>query len=735
MTPLPSPLSSRVGLEAVPPLRDAFDLSVVIVNYNVRAFLEQALSSVTRAAEGLTVEIFVVDNGSADGSVEMLQDRFPDVRLIANRENVGFARANNQALRLACGRHVLLLNPDTIVQEDTLRTLLGFMAAHPEAGAVGCKILNPDGTFAPESRRAFPSPSVALYRMTGLNRLFPKSRRFGRYNLTYLPEDAVAEVDALSGSCMLVRRAALHASRAEWEKGGTGEWGNGRMEEGESDGGDANHPLPPTPSRPLSRSLPLSLSQTGAGLLDEDFFMYGEDLDWCFRIQRAGWKIFYTPETQIIHYKGESTKKGELRYVRLFYGAMLRFAEKHFEQGPVWHLTWLLRLGIVTHALGLVVGRGLRRLALPLLDAVATYAVIMLVGLMRSAQTGTALSPLFLVAVAPIFALATVTGIASLRGYEHGRQTRLFPVLMGALLGGVGVAAASFFVKAIAFSRLVVLLGMPLVALALSAWRLAWQVRQMGPQRAVLVGGASEAQQLERLLDVHAQPPFILVGYVTPVEKGSASFEASRTSALPRFGPLRQLRDVVRLRRINHVVFATSVLSNTTVLEEVRGLRGLPVRCTMWTEHSDHLIGKASIASLKTPAFVEAQEALVGLRNPAAHRAFEITLALVGLLLHPLVWLVARVRGPGSFVGRLARRTRQMPDVLGGRRALIGHRPEAPAPAAAWGLKPGVFPIENVLAPNLAEPEAARRVYGPYVRNRSFSLDWDILLQSMRCMD
>ena len=727
MIPAPSAPLPHADHEAVRPPRNEFDLSVVIVNYNVRAFLEQALSSVNRAAEGLAAETFVVDNGSADGSAEMVQSRFPDVRLIANEENVGFARANNQALRLARGRHVLLLNPDTIVQEDTFRTLLRFMAAHPESGAVGCKILNPDGTFAPESRRAFPSPSVALYRMTGLSRLFPRHRRFGRYNLTYLPEDTVAEVDALSGSCMLVRWAALHASRAEWEKGGMGE--------GESDGGDANHPLSPTPSRPLSPSRPLALSRTGAGLLDEDFFMYGEDLDWCFRIQQAGWKIFYTPETQIIHYKGESTKKGELRYVRLFYGAMLRFAEKHFEQGSARPLAWLLRLGIVAHAAGHVVGRGLRRIALPLLDATVVYAIVFLVGLARSAQTGTSLSPLFLMAVAPVFALATIIGVAGARGYEHGRQTRISPVLWGALLGGVGVAAISFFVKAIAFSRLVVLLAVPLVAIGLAMWRLAWRVRQMGPQRAVLVGGACEAKQLEELLDVHAHPPFALIGYVAAANEADDHAEADPTSALPRFGPLRRLRDVVRLRRINHVVFATRTLSNTTILELVRRLQDLPVRCTMWTEHSDHLIGKASIASLKMPTLVEAQDALIGLRYPVAHRAFEVTLALVGLCLHPLVRLTARVRGRRSFAGRLARRTRQMPDVLRGRRALIGYRPGAPPPPEAWGLKPGVFPIEDVLAPRRTEPGMAQRVYGPYVRNRSFSLDWDILIQSIRCMD
>ena len=197
-----------------------YDLSVIIVNYNVREFLEQALRSVERASARLAVEVFVVDNNSVDDSVEMVQAHFPGVRLIANEANVGFSRANNQAIREARGRYLLILNPDTIVQEDTFETLLRFMEAHPEAGAVGCKILNPDGTFAPESRRAFPRPTVAFYRIAGLSRLFPRSPVFGRYNMTFLPQDQVAEVDALSGSCMLVRHAALYD-----RYGSVGVWG------------------------------------------------------------------------------------------------------------------------------------------------------------------------------------------------------------------------------------------------------------------------------------------------------------------------------------------------------------------------------------------------------------------------------------------------------------------------------------------------------------------------------
>ncbi|RMH52773.1 MAG: glycosyltransferase family 2 protein, partial [Bacteroidetes bacterium] len=317
--PSPAPGTYRTAALAPPP-PTLLDLSVIIVNYNVREFLEQALRSLERARGTLAMEIFVVDNNSVDGSVERVREAFPDVHLIANRENVGFGRANNQAIRQARGRYLLILNPDTIVQEDTLHTLVRFMDEHPDAGAVGCKILNPDGSFAPESRRAFPTPATAFYRITGLSRLFPRSPVFGRYNLTYLPIDQVAEVDALSGSCMLVRQAALWWSREAWEAAGPAA--------GSSD---------PPPDPPMN----------GAGLFDEDFFMYGEDLDWCYRIQRAGWKVYYTPETQIIHYKGESTKKGELRYVRLFYGAMLLFTEKHLENRYSRLMAWALRGSIL----------------------------------------------------------------------------------------------------------------------------------------------------------------------------------------------------------------------------------------------------------------------------------------------------------------------------------------------------------------------------------------------------
>ncbi|MFB3132705.1 MAG: glycosyltransferase, partial [Rhodothermales bacterium] len=654
----PSSISSHATATVAVESPGLLDLTVIIVNYNVREHLEQALRSVERAGAGLSIEVMVVDNDSADGSVEMVRTHFPEVHLIANERNVGFGTANNQAIREARGRYLLILNPDTIVQEDTLSTLVRFMERHPEAGALGCQILHPDGTFALESRRAFPTPRVAFFRMVGLSRLFPKSRLFGQYNLTYLPIDEEAEVDALSGSCMMVRHAALYYSRKEILDT---EREKGREGEREIEAGILEHL---TPS--------LLLSGTGVGLFDESFFMYGEDLDLCCRIQEAGWKIWYTPETQIIHYKGESTKKGELRYVKLFYGSMLRFAEKHLQHRYSRLFLGMLHLGVVVHAGLKVLANTLRRLAVPLIDLALVFATVGGLGLLRSAQTDVPFSPLFYGLVAPAYALVTVAMIATVGGYRHNRPPRIRRVWMGTGLSLLVIAALSFFVKDIAFSRAVVLASFPTGAALLSVFRLLRRERRSGPRRALLVGHSDEAQRLKGMLDQQPQPPFELIGYV------AAEVEPEEVSipGLLRLGSLRHLRDLVRLRRIDDVVFAADGLSNRTIFQLMQHLRGLPVQSRILAEGREHVIGKASIDDLSTPALIEAEVALGRPRSRAARRAFEGTVAVLGLVLHPFIRGLAALSGEASFWNRLAQRTRQGPAVLAGRRALVGYHPD-----------------------------------------------------------
>lgn len=290
-------------------------LSIIIVNFNVQHFLEQCLTSVVKGCVNIDAEIFVVDNLSTDDSVKMVKQCFPEVHLIANQENVGFSRANNQALALAKGEYVLLLNPDTVVEEDTFEKCIGFMDQHSDAGGLGVKMIDGNGNFLPESKRGLPTPATSFYKIFGLSKLFPKSRTFAKYHLKYLDEDTVNEIEILSGAYMWMRKSVLDK----------------------------------------------------IGFLDERFFMYGEDIDLSYRILKAGYKNYYFPKARIIHYKGESTKKRSVNYVFVFYKAMIIFAKKHFAKNAKM-FSFSINIAIYFRAFMSILIRFIRTLKLPLID-------------------------------------------------------------------------------------------------------------------------------------------------------------------------------------------------------------------------------------------------------------------------------------------------------------------------------------------------------------------------------
>ena len=293
------------------------DLSVILVSYNTREFLAQALRTVSEASNAIEVEVFVVDNASKDGSPDMVAEQFPDVHLVRNARNLGFAAANNIALKQVSGRHVLLLNSDTIVRRDTLKLLVQFLDEHPEAGAVGCKILNPDGSLQPDCMRGFPTPMAAFCKISGLSRLFPNSRRLARYNMTYLDPQQTQQVEVLSGSCMMIRAETI----------------------------------------------------AGVGLLDEGYFMYGEDIDWCYRMHSASWKLYYVPDTEIIHFRGESGRAEPMHMLYRKTEAMSIFANKHMQRRYRFFPLWLLHVGIVLHGTyGFVRHLG-KKILMPAVDA------------------------------------------------------------------------------------------------------------------------------------------------------------------------------------------------------------------------------------------------------------------------------------------------------------------------------------------------------------------------------
>jgi GT2 family glycosyltransferase len=271
-------------------------LSIVIVNYNVKYYLEQCLISLQASDIASLLEIIVVDNNSSDGSREYFAGAFPDVRFIWNTQNVGFAKATNQGIRQSQGQYVLLLNPDTVVGEHVLSRACDFMDAHPDAGALGVKMINGCGKFLPESKRGFPSPWASFCKIFGLTRFFPRSPVLGKYHLLYLDENKVHQIDILCGAFMLMRAETL----------------------------------------------------TKTGLLDETFFMYGEDIDLSYRVTLSGYRNYYVPE-KIIHYKGESTKKDSIRYVKIFYEAMYIFFRKHYPRSGFF-FSLMVPVGIFTRA-------------------------------------------------------------------------------------------------------------------------------------------------------------------------------------------------------------------------------------------------------------------------------------------------------------------------------------------------------------------------------------------------
>ncbi len=403
-------------------------LSVVIVNYNVKYFLTQCLLSVEKAKTEYEkkygqnlIEVFVVDNNSKDNSCEYIKKNFPEINLTENKKNVGFSTANNQAIKQSEGEYVLLLNPDTVIPEDTFIKILDFADKHPDAGGVGVKMINGEGAFLPESKRAFPSPSVSFYKIFGLSKLFPKSKRFGKYHLTYLDDNEVNKIDVLPGAFMLLRKSALDK----------------------------------------------------AGLLDETFFMYGEDIDLSYRITRNGFVNYYYPEVEIIHYKGESTKKGSLNYVFIFYNAMIIFAKKHFTGKNAALFSFLIKSAIIFRAGLSVIKRLFKALFLPLTDAVVFYlGFYFLKPLWENYKFHHTnhYPPEYMLYAVPGYIIVWIFSIMSAKGYQSPADSkRLFKGILSGTL--IILIIYSLLNEEYRYSRLLLLAG--------TAWAMffAWLIR------------------------------------------------------------------------------------------------------------------------------------------------------------------------------------------------------------------------------------------------------------------
>tara|TARA_R110001592_G_scaffold225276_1_gene481063 strand:- start:7226 stop:8791 length:1566 start_codon:yes stop_codon:yes gene_type:complete len=491
-------------------------LSVIIVNYNVKNFLDQCLTSVFKAIQDIDAEVYVVDNISTDGSVEMVQEKYPQVKLIANKENVGFSIANNQAIKLAKGEYVLLLNPDTVVEEDTFEKCIVFSDKHPKLGGLGVKMIDGTGTFLPESKRGLPTPSVSFYKIFGLSSLFPKSKKFAKYHLGFLDEDETNEIEILSGAFMWMRKSVLDK----------------------------------------------------IGLLDESFFMYGEDIDLSYRIIKAGYKNFYFPATKIIHYKGESTKKGSINYVFVFYNAMIIFSKKHFTKNAK-AFSFFINIAIYLRAALALVVRFINYFKLPLIDTGFILLILLLLNFLKpylgfpnQIEINNEYGILNILLVVVSF----VVGQAILKGYTQ--TVRINRTFSGMLLGSILLIGLNFvFPKEYSFSNkflVSILIGITTL-IPSSRFILNYfnklKLKKNNKKSIIVAGSRNFISKINELFN-----------------KNNASVELLKINSSNNLlaededfftGKKYQLKDIAQIYNVNEVIFSSDDMTYKDIIEEI----------------------------------------------------------------------------------------------------------------------------------------------------------------------
>ncbi|MDI1354029.1 MAG: glycosyltransferase [bacterium] len=520
-------------------------LSVIIVNYNVKHFLEQCLFSVFKALKGIDSEVFVVDNNSVDGSLALLREKFAQVKIISNNQNLGFSRANNQAIRLATGKYVLLLNPDTVVQEDTFSQTLAFMDSHPDAGGLGIKMLDGKGAFLPESKRGLPTPEVAFYKIFGLAKLFPASKKFGQYHLTYLNKNANHEVDVLSGAFMLIRKETLDK----------------------------------------------------IGLLDETFFMYGEDIDLSYRITQAGYKNYYFAGSSIIHYKGESTKKSSVNYVIVFYKAMAIFAKKHFSQKNARLFNLLIHLAIYLRASVAILVRFMKTLFFPAIDFVLILAGLYFckdVYEIKFKLYPNFYSKEIIGLFFPLYTLVWMCFVYFSGGYDT--PTSLRKISRGVLAGSAFILIVySLLPEYYRFSRALILIGSGYTLMLFLATRLVYnglkikRFRLFGHKanaRIGVIGSEAEFERVNALLSsTHVKYEYI--GFVSNEKNGSAN--------LSYIGRFEQINEVIDVHELNEIIFCARDISSGEIIDQMITLVTKGVEFKIAPPESLSIIGSNSI--------------------------------------------------------------------------------------------------------------------------------------------
>lgn len=625
-------------------------IGIVIVNYNVKYFLKQCLASVydseRRLADGteLELEVWVVDNDSVDGSVEMVRHDFPEAHVIANNENVGFAKANNMALaEMKKQDFILLLNPDTVVERDTFVKCVDFMQGHADCGGLCVKMVDGKGNYLPESKRGFPSPEASFYKISGLTRLFPHSRRIAAYYMGHLGEDDINEIEIMPGAFLMLRREVYDR----------------------------------------------------IGGLDESYFMYGEDIDYSWRIRLAGWKNYYLPTARIIHYKGESTKKGSMNYVYTFYNAMSIFVRRYFSGRNARLFQMLLHVAIWLRATLAWVKRIMRRIAVPAADFLLAYGGFLLLKGLWEHLKGVGADyypPEYTTLVIPLYILILMCSSWLNGGYDK-------PLRVGRIVRGMGIgvllllAFYSLLDESQRYSRMLLLIG--------SAWTLAGTllVRLM-LNLCHIKGYALRTRRRGSILVVGEQTDRIRAMYTALGLPAEHVVETADSDA-------RHLQDLIRIEHAEEVVFCGHDIDLRRIIELMAQLRTTGVEYKIAPSVGDYIIGSETILT-SDALYIADLDTISSDTSRRTKRMFDLGTALLLLLLSPLLFWFQRDKRH-YFSHCLG--------VLAGRLTWVGYTGHR-----------GVF-TPSALQPE-ASPELQERLLLRYMRHYSTATDFSILTRN-----
>ena len=642
-------------------------VSVIIVNFNVRYFIDQAIVSVKKAAKKTAIEIIVIDNNSSDTSVEMIQQKFPEVQLLVNKENVGFGRANNQGIKLAKGKYILLLNPDTVLQENTLETCLNFIENTADCGALGVKMIDGKGNFLPESKRALPTPKVAFFKMSGLAALFPKSKTFGQYHLGYLDKNNNHEVEVLSGAFMFFRGALLH------EIGG----------------------------------------------FDEYYFMYCEDIDLSFQVIKKGYKNYYIADTSIIHYKGESTKKGSLNYVKVFYEAMLIFAKKHFTKkqakiyGAAIYIAILLRGGITLFS------TLTKSLLLPLIDGLLAFSGVYLLSKFWAIQIkqNPDYYPFnFLVIILPLYTFVWI--LANVLSGSYEKPYKINKIWKGVFFGTISILAIyGLLPDELRFSRAVILLGAlataglmllsRLIYNTIKHKKIAFELNQN--KRVIIVGNQEESTRALSLLTDSAIN-IQLLGLVSVNEENSSE---------NCLGEFKSIADIVSLYQIEEIIFCGKDITAIEIIATMSEI-GNSLNYKILPEESASIIGSNSQNSAGDLYAIDVNLKIASNRSRWLKRSFDIFTSCTLLLSLPITLF---------FVNEKSQYLRNIFKVLGGKISWVGYHqyknqdPEMKLPNIRIGV---ISPMDSY---KNKEDVTGKKLNLLYAKNYAIEIDITIIFK------